>query len=993
MAPAPRARDEACGGVAVAKGWGTRAAENAALFRSFDEICSRRGAPATPPPIGARTPDLGIYASPPSHEAFKTIGHRRKLFVSGQQTPAAWRACQNWLDDIIGVPQASEIRASTPPFNLPELVSGRASFPRDSQNFNVPCYGGILDEVMKIFDNEHVRACANDLGIRIPEYKIDTFLQGKMSLVREMAEAAAARVDCHVQNRHAAQRMKAFADAFESLQDADFQSVSDWKQFVEQHVALGWEQRLSFDDVLANFGFDSVFASALRQQLVEVHDAKAGVTQSIPWEYQGVRWVAKALCGYKPVGCLTDVVNLVFVMLGHSPAEINAGLSETRIRDVIRQFACDEGSLEKLWVPTHLVCDCESDDMLVWCIVESIHRRAGSHLSVLAQLPEEADADRIEAILSRRFRCTVFRDADSRNIKAVNQYWSSIPSVSTPDVSPRQADVGANDAQVVVHGSLARPPPLPRPRSRRGQAPEEATASTAEFSGMRNWEARWAEIVAEVETAESESGEELIKPQSLPASQHAELLSELAQSSADAETWSERLWSGLGRLRKRVASLSHNAERASAEKLRPLARDIERELAVFKAQQRQQFDALSSEEFGLEEALPVLGRRYEAWLAEPSALFPPQDPSRGGSSSSRAEGTIATLGPAPATEDPEIAELRTALESLEAEAESAGGATGGWSEAHHEAFMRTFRAFKMQATPAFFARLEERLPHLPKSHLADHARWLVENEQLQATKRRLLARRKERLRELQQEAADAEAAFFVKEAEQQRQASEREQRHRAETKKRLVEWRSQRADEEEIIAERRRREEDEQARFEREQRRQQLQQREAVDAYRRRREADRQRARDEEDQATLAASAARRARSQDDRRRIQKRNAEALRRKLQTPSSNPPAGSVAARSLSRDPESTAPRAGRAASERSESRIFDGTTSSMARGTVLAPQDPDVLATTEPHWRGQLRAHSHQSSGAAPPRRAASAGPGLPRRTREMQLGPGSGEYG
>lgn len=394
-----------------------------AILKNFKKAC-----PTSPSPMRERpavsSPGRERPAVSTAGKATTRHGASCRLYMSGQHTQAAWNACQEWLES--GVPAASEIRASTPPFNLPELPSGKVSFPAGCQKINVPVYGGILDEVMTLFDIEDVRACATDLKIRIPEYKIDTFLKGQMPHVREMVEAATARTDCDSKNRKAAQKLKAFADDFEKVKDEDFKSLSDWKKFVETHVPLGWEDRLSFDEVLGNFGFDAAFASALRQQTVEVKHSKDATDQTVTWQHYGVRWVAKSLCGYKPVGCLTDVVNLVFAMMGYSPAEIEAGLSETRIREIIRQFARDEKDRKELWVPTHLVLDCESDDMLGWCLVERMHRRAGTKLSVLAQLPEESQADGIEEFL--KGKCKVFRDPDSRNIKAISQYWKPIVS-------------------------------------------------------------------------------------------------------------------------------------------------------------------------------------------------------------------------------------------------------------------------------------------------------------------------------------------------------------------------------------------------------------------------------------------------------------------------------------------------------------------------------------------------------------------------------------
>jgi hypothetical protein len=496
---------------------------------------------------------------------------------------------------------------------------------------------------------------------------------------------------------------------------------------------------------------------------------------------------------------------------------------------------------------------------------------------------------------------------------------------------------------------------------------------------MEEWEVRWKELEEEADAVRAECGEDMpsyLKPQSMSASLQAELKAELVETAIDSERWLNDLWNAASKIHKRVSSFAMNAASADPQQMQPLSRSIERELSTFKARQRAEFDALASTEFGLEEVLPVLGRRFESWLAEPSALLK-EIPTGGSSGSLRAaSGSPRGSSPRQASSrsprarsrerglersdpvDTESSELRTALETLEAEEKRAGGIAGGWNMQDHEVFMRISRVFKNQVTPAFFAKVEERLPNLSKVQIADHARWLAEHEQRQATKRRLLARWRERKLELEREASNAKDERAALEAEQQRQASKNEMRQRAETKRRLAEWKKGRADEEEFEADRQKREELEQARLERDQRNKQLHQKELVDAFRRRREAQQQALRREEEQAASAASATRRALSQDDKQRIARRNAEVLRRKLQAPAA--PAAAARAPSPA--------RAGRPPSrggyEHVESRLYDTTECFIQKIKAEPPiidQDDDFLANRDRNWRDHLR-------------RTASAGP-------------------
>jgi hypothetical protein len=441
----------------------------------------------------------------------------------------------------------------------------------------------------------------------------------------------------------------------------------------------------------------------------------------------------------------------------------------------------------------------------------------------------------------------------------------------------------------------------------------------------------------------------------MSASLQADLKAEIEEINVDSDRWTSDLCGGFMRIRKRVTTLGHNAKHTKVAQLRPIASVIERELSAYKGQQRQQFDALATIEFGLEEALQILEKRFEGWLLEPTVLFKPLE-AAGGSSGSRSRGS----SPAPQTsalnpaEDPEIIELRSALKTLETEVERAGGMTGGWGAADHEVFTRIARIFKMETTPAFFKKVEERMPHMSKSKLADHARWFVEHEQRQATKRRLLARWRERCSELERKAADEKERLVTEENLRQQQATSQELRQRSETKRRLADWRSRRADEEEFMVEKQRREEEELARYEREQKRQQLQQRQIVEDYRRSREAH-QRAREQREQEEHAAVlASRRALSQDDKQRIARRNMDALRRKLQAQGVTPGAAIRA--------PSPSSRSSRGGYEHIDSRLYDTTASFMQKTRAEPPiEEAPELAAMEPNFRGGLR-------------RAASVGP-------------------
>lgn len=80
--------------------------------------------------------------------------------------------------------------------------------------------------------------------------------------------------------------------------------------------------------------------------------------------------------------------------------------------------------------------------MLVWCLLASIHKKLGTELSVLAQVPElsrgddEADLPdekdvatiaAIEEYFKPLSKCKVFKDPDSKNMAEITHYWGKLP--------------------------------------------------------------------------------------------------------------------------------------------------------------------------------------------------------------------------------------------------------------------------------------------------------------------------------------------------------------------------------------------------------------------------------------------------------------------------------------------------------------------------------------------------------------------------------------
>jgi len=100
-----------------------------------------------------------------------------------------------------------------------------------------------------------------------------------------------------------------------------------------------------------------------------------------------------------------------------------------------------DGEFTGLWIPTHLVIDAETDDALSWLILEHIHRKQGTNLHVLIQLPLDSKCDGLAAAFECIADCcisniTVFRDKDSSNGRAVESTW--LHMIQSDDQDQRQ---------------------------------------------------------------------------------------------------------------------------------------------------------------------------------------------------------------------------------------------------------------------------------------------------------------------------------------------------------------------------------------------------------------------------------------------------------------------------------------------------------------------------------------------------------------------------
>merc|ERR1712087_217957 len=177
----------------------------------------------------------------------------------------------------------------------------------------------------------------------------------------------------------------------------------------------GWERKLHFDHLLDNFGFDKEASDVLRKQEYIYPDGEA-----VTLESHAFRWLSKAFAAYGVEGCLTDVVNLIFAMMGIIPKD----LDEHQIADYVDQFRKNyfaKRDFSALWVPSYFVMDAETDDSLAWIILACAHEARGTELKTFVQFPADEEFNKPAAKLETFKGVHMFRDPKSKNKDAVKQ--------------------------------------------------------------------------------------------------------------------------------------------------------------------------------------------------------------------------------------------------------------------------------------------------------------------------------------------------------------------------------------------------------------------------------------------------------------------------------------------------------------------------------------------------------------------------------------------
>jgi len=348
-------------------------------------------------------------------------------FWSNHQTPTCKDARLAWMAQLLAKnggavdEETMDIKASMPPFNNNKNVD----CPSSVLSINVPVYGpNIPNSVIKIFEPSDVRALAERLSCRIPSYAMDRVVQSKMPKVLDLVQAARSLEDIAQRNGAAIDKLESFVTDLHALNPSEITDANLWSTFVNRYASNGWAQKLHFDHLLDNFGFDKEASDVLRKK---EHTTADGETVTL--EHHAFRWLSKAFVAYRVEGCMTDVVNLIFAMMGIIPKDLDEGKVAAYI-DQFRESYLVKKDFSKLWVPSYFVMDAEIDDTLTWVILEYVHAARGTKLKTFIQLPTDESLNEAAAKFEKLSDVHVFRDPEAKNQKAVMQNFGIRPGAA-----------------------------------------------------------------------------------------------------------------------------------------------------------------------------------------------------------------------------------------------------------------------------------------------------------------------------------------------------------------------------------------------------------------------------------------------------------------------------------------------------------------------------------------------------------------------------------
>jgi hypothetical protein len=339
----------------------------------------------------------------------------RNVYISCQYTQGLEQQIQRIQDQLGRV--SLEMRASTPPFNVQKGHLYLAS------EVNVPTFGIAIPRAV----SQLLSVPAIQTAMRLENADPPVF--GFVTLFREKLAGGKLQPLVEEFRKHGdlgstvAGRLEQFLNCLTAVDLGQVKSFDDWYRLMaDWGFPSGWDYQLHFDRVLGLFGCPPDLSRAVRQ--TAILDGQ----QQVSLEHFSVRWLSKALTSFNVKGCLSDVVNLAYIVVYHDHGSLLANTkspTEEQTVDLLNRFRDSllAGQVDRFWIPDYHIHDGDTKATAVINALRLVAETSGP-VEQHIQVPPDSKFDLVADGLIFAGR-NVFRDPDSENQRAFADNWET----------------------------------------------------------------------------------------------------------------------------------------------------------------------------------------------------------------------------------------------------------------------------------------------------------------------------------------------------------------------------------------------------------------------------------------------------------------------------------------------------------------------------------------------------------------------------------------
>jgi len=360
------------------------------------------------------------------------------IYCCGQQTKLALEELLKYINAEEKKGNNISIKLAVPNFNIKnDEGKEKTNFPEQwdaalskyqTQKLNSTVFGlRIPEKIVEIINIIDTKSKIKDFI----KYGIDDIrLKKGLGSINKVIDASL----LHQKNTEYIERLKTFATNLseQKLNIYNINSNIQWDGILTKcGIATSdtnWKKHLHKNQVLGIFGYPQEVVKGL---LLDDEKNKNNDNE------RAIEWISKLLTTYNILGAISDVVNLAYAVTNRIPLDtmdINAEDHAVETMDIFIDKL--RNNCAGCWIPDALFHDAEKDDMLSWYICSYISKNnssSGSNSTPLytyiqltnntQQLSDttiQQKFDNLAVQLSNKKNTVVFRDADSKNGKAIN---------------------------------------------------------------------------------------------------------------------------------------------------------------------------------------------------------------------------------------------------------------------------------------------------------------------------------------------------------------------------------------------------------------------------------------------------------------------------------------------------------------------------------------------------------------------------------------------